>query len=78
MEKDEVITEQRAVVKFLIRKHKSKREIIEELSSVYCIHTLTKATVKKWAGCFRAGQTSLQVDHQEGRPTTMVNTLTIY
>ncbi len=42
MEKDNVITEQRAVVKLLIRKHKSTREIIEELSSVCGTHALAK------------------------------------
>ncbi len=50
-----MITEERAVVKFLIRKHKSNREIIEELLSVCNTHAQAKATVKKWVGCFHAG-----------------------
>ncbi len=70
-----MITEQKAVAKFLIKKHKSNREIIEELSSVYGTHTLTKATVKKWVGRFCAGRTCLQDDHREGRPATAVNTI---
>ncbi len=70
-----MITEQTAVVKFLIRKHKSKREIIEELSLVCGTHALAKATIKKWVGRFHAGRTSLQENHREGRPATVVNTI---
>ncbi len=58
-----------------MRKHKSNREIIKELSSVYGTYVPAKATVKKWAGHFHAGQTSLRDNHREGRPTTAVNTI---
>ncbi len=58
-----MITEQTAMVTFLIRERKSNRQIIKELSWVYGTHTLAKATVKKWVGHFCAGRTSLQDNH---------------
>ncbi len=63
------------MVKFLIKKHKSNREIIEELSSVYGTRALTKVMVKKWVGHFCAGRTSLQDDHREGKLATAMNTI---
>ncbi len=73
--KEDVIIEQRAVLNILIRKHKSNGEIIEQLSSVYGAHAVAKLIVKNWVKCFRAGQTSLQDDHREGRPATVVDTI---
>ncbi len=75
MKKDDLITKQWAVLKFLIRKHKLNRKIIEELSSVYGTHTLAKVAVKEWAGHSRADQKPLQDDHREGRRATAVNTI---
>ncbi|XP_045451229.1 protein GVQW3-like [Melitaea cinxia] len=63
--------EHRAVIKFLVKKGKTAKEIFEETSSVYGESGPSSATVKRWTRLFQQGKETLE-DPRSGRPNTAV------
>ncbi|XP_045445715.1 histone-lysine N-methyltransferase SETMAR-like [Melitaea cinxia] len=64
--------EHRAVIKFLVKKGKTAKEIFEETSSVYGESGTSSATVKRWTRLFQQGRETLEDDLRSGRPNTAV------
>ncbi|XP_045458441.1 protein GVQW3-like [Melitaea cinxia] len=64
--------EHRAVIKFLVKKGKTAKEIFEETSSVYGESGPSSATVKRWTRLFQQGRDTLEDDPRSGRPNTAV------
>ncbi|XP_075984950.1 protein GVQW3-like [Anticarsia gemmatalis] len=64
--------EHRAVIKFLVKKGKSAKDIFEEMSTVYGESGPSSATVKRWTRLFQQGRETLEDDSRSGRPNTAV------
>jgi hypothetical protein len=62
------VMEQRVVVRFLIRKKLSARDIKEELEGVYGHEALSLSAVKKWRPTFINGRITLEDDSRSGSP----------
>ena len=65
--------EQRAVIRYLMRKNKTGQEIFDELKTAYGDDGLAFSTVKSWMTKFRAGRDSFE-NEQQPRPTATVTT----
>lgn len=63
-------TEQRVVVKFLVKRGVSSAEIMKQLTDVYKDDCLKKTAVYEWAKRFREGRESVEDDPREGAPST--------
>lgn len=63
--------EQRAVIRYLMRKNQSGPEIFKELTNVYGDDALPFSTVKRWMAHFRAGRESFEDAKSPGAPTTV-------
>lgn len=64
--------EHRAVIKFLVKKGKTAKEIFEEMSTVYEESGPSFATIKRWVRLFQQGRQSLEDDPRSGRPNTAI------
>lgn len=64
--------EHRAVIKYLVKKGKTQKEVFEEMSTVYGESAPSSATVKRWVRLFQLGRESLEDDPRPGRPNTAV------
>lgn len=62
--------EQRAVIKFFVKKGLKAMEIHTEMVNVLGESAPSKTMVCKWASLFKSGRTSLEDDPREGRPKT--------
>lgn len=62
--------EQRAVIKFFVKKGLKAMEIHTEMVNVLGESAPSKTMVCKWASLFKSGRTSLEDDLREGRPKT--------
>ena len=58
--------ELRSVIKFLLMKRMTGKEIFEELQSVYKDESPSKSFVYKWIGEFQRGRTSVLTEHHGG------------
>nr|CAH7755670.1 unnamed protein product [Callosobruchus chinensis] len=63
-------TEQRVVIKFLVKRGVSSAEIMKQLTNVYKDDCLKKTAVYEWAKRFREGRESVEDDSREGAPST--------
>ncbi|VEN38465.1 unnamed protein product [Callosobruchus maculatus] len=63
-------TEQRVVIKFLVKRGASSAEIMKQLTDVYKDDCLKKTAVYEWAKRFREGRESVEDDSREGAPST--------
>lgn len=64
--------EQRAVIRYLMRKNQTGREIHEELLNVYGDDALPFSTVQRWMTKFRAGRESFENETSSGAPATVI------
>ena len=63
--------EQRAVIRYLMRKNKTGQEIFDELKTVYGDDGLAFSTVKSWMMKFRTGRDSFENEKQPGPSATV-------
>lgn len=63
--------EQRAVIRYLMRKNKKGSEIHDELVEVYGDDALAFSTVQSWITKFRAGRDSFENEPSSGAPITV-------
>lgn len=64
--------EHRAVIKFLVKKGNTPKEIFEEMSSVLQDSAPSYTMVKKWARLFQQGRETCEDDPRPGRPVTVL------
>lgn len=64
--------EHRAVIKYLVKKGKSPKEIFEDMSSTLQDSGPSYTMVKKWARLFQQGRESCEDDPRPGRPVSVV------
>lgn len=63
--------EQRAVIRYLMRKNKKGKEIHDELVNVYGVDALPFSTVQHWMKHFKAGRESFENEPSTGAPVTV-------
>ncbi len=63
--------EQRAVIRYLMRKNQNGPEIFKELTDVYGDDALSFSAVKLWMTKFRAGWESFENETPFGAPATV-------
>jgi hypothetical protein len=63
-----VLTEKRTNIRFLVKLHKSGREILEMLETVYGKSAMKRRTVYKCVDRFKEGQESVNDNVREGCP----------
>nr|CAH7724637.1 unnamed protein product [Callosobruchus chinensis] len=63
-------TEQRVVIKFLVKRGVSSAEIMKQLTNMYKDDCLKKTAVYEWAKRFREDRESVEDDSREGAPST--------
>lgn len=64
--------EHRAVIKFLVKKGNTPKDIFKEMSSVLQDSAPSYTMVKKWARLFQQGRESFGDDPRPGRPVTVL------
>ncbi|GBP49384.1 Putative uncharacterized protein FLJ37770 [Eumeta japonica] len=64
--------EHRAVIKYVVKKGKTPKEIFEDMVSVLQESAPSYMMVKKWAHLFQQGRESCEDDPRPGRPVTVV------
>jgi transposase len=69
MERD-VLTEQRANIKFLVKLGKNGQEILQMLEMVCGESAMKRRTMHKWVDQFKEGRESVDDDARAGRPST--------
>lgn len=72
-----LVIEQRAVIRFLMRKNRKLSEIHQELVDVYQDNALPYSTVSRWITQFRCGRESFEDDAPGGNEPTVVTDETI-
>jgi transposase len=60
--------EYRVVIKFFVKEGLMPNEIHSRFAKVYWDSSPSFSTIKKWAGKFKRGRSSLEDDSREGRP----------
>lgn len=74
---DDVLFEQRVIIKFYVKLGKSLSDIKADLEHVYGDNALKKSTICKWIGRFRDGRDAFEDDPKSGRPSTSVTAKTV-
>ena len=69
---DDVLFEQRVIIKFYVKLGKSVSEIKTDLEKVYRDSALKKSGICKWIRRFREGRDTVNDDPKSGRPSTSV------
>ena len=69
---DDVLFEQRVIIKFYVKLGKSLSEIKADLEKVYGESALKKSGICKWIGRFREGRDTVKDDPKSGHPSTSV------
>lgn len=62
--------EQRAIIKYLVKKGLDYKAVHQELLEVYGNEAPSRSTVHVWCREFKCGRTSLEDDPRSGRPST--------
>jgi transposase len=70
MERD-VLTEQRIIIKFLVKLGKNGQEILQMLEMVYGEFVMKRRTVYKWVDRFKERRESVDDEACAGRPSTL-------
>lgn len=67
---DDVISEQRTVIKFYVKLGKCFTEIYGDLQKVYGDKCLSRPAIYKWISRFNEGRETVKDDHRKGRPVS--------
>ena len=69
---DDILFEQRVIIKFYVKLGKSLMEIKVDLEKVYGDYALKKSGICKWIRRFREGHDTINDNPKSGRPSTSV------
>jgi len=69
--------EQRGVARFLWAKKIEAKDIHKEMLHMYGEHCLSRQAVHNWVQKFSEGQTSIEDEHQAGRPVEIATPETL-
>lgn len=67
--------ELRSVIRFLVAKKKSAKEIYEELCQVYGEECMSSGMVRRWVRDFKNGRTDVHDEARVGRPSVSDETI---